>query len=119
MNYLSRQKKFRQTLDKEKLDGFVVTHSANLRYLCGYTGSNGLLLFLAGRRIFFTDGRYTQQARDEVHGARVVIAKGALLTDAAKILGKLPAASLGFEADHTSVAAAAPLRKLVHRGIRW
>ena len=119
MNFLSRQKKFQQTLEVQKLDGFIVTHPANLRYLCGYTGSNGLLLFLAGRRIFFTDGRYTQQARDEVHGARIVIAKGALLTDAGKIIGNLPSASIGFEADHTSVAAAAPLRKLVHHGVRW
>ncbi len=119
MNHLSRQKKFQQTLESQKLDGFVVTHPANLRYLCGYTGSNGLLLFLAGRRVFFTDGRYTEQAHEEVHGARIVIAKGALLADAGKIIGKLTSASIGFEADHTSVAAAEPLRKLVHRGIRW
>ena len=44
MDYRSRQKKFQQTLDGHNLDGFVVTHPANLRYLCGYTGSNGLLL---------------------------------------------------------------------------
>ena len=119
MNHLSRQKKFQQTIESQKLDGFVVTHPANLRYLCGYTGSNGLLLFLAGRRVFFTDGRYTEQAHEEVHGARIVIAKGALLADAGKIIGKLTSASIGFEADHTSVAAAEPLRKLVHRGIRW
>ena len=60
-------------------------HPANLRYLCGYSGSNGLLLFLDGRRVFFTDGRYTQQAREEVRGARVVIAKGPLLDVAASI----------------------------------
>ncbi len=119
MNYLSRQKKFQQTLDGRKLDGFVVTHPANLRYLCGYTGSNGLLLFLAGRRVFFTDGRYTEQAHEEVQGARVVIAKGALFVDAGKIIGKLPSAAIGFESDHISVAAAAPMHKLVPRGIRW
>ena len=48
MDYAGRQKKFQQTLIDQELDGFVVTHAANLRYLCGYTGSNGLLLFLAG-----------------------------------------------------------------------
>ena len=70
MDYLSRLKKFERTCE-QNLDGFAVTHPANLRYLCGYTGSNGLLLFLAGRRVFFTDGRYTQQAREEVQGARL------------------------------------------------
>ncbi len=69
MDYSARQKKFQQTLVDERLDGFVVTHPANLRYLCGYTGSNGLLLFLNGRKTFFTDGRYTLQAREEVKGA--------------------------------------------------
>ncbi|HLI63864.1 MAG TPA: aminopeptidase P family N-terminal domain-containing protein, partial [Terriglobales bacterium] len=76
MEHQSRQKGFEQMLESERLDGFLVAHPANLRYLCGYTGSNGLLLFLDGRRTFFTDGRYTQQAREEVAGARVRIANG-------------------------------------------
>ncbi len=61
MDHLSRQKTFQKTIEGEELDGFVVTHPANLRYLCGYSGSNGLLLFLDGRRVFFTDGRYTSR----------------------------------------------------------
>ena len=84
MNHLSRQKAFQKTVEAEGLDGCVVTHPANLRYLCGYSGSNGLLLFLDGRRVFFTDGRYTQQAREEVRGVRVVIAKGPLLDSGGK-----------------------------------
>ena len=50
MDYRSRLNKFHQTLTGEDLDGFVVTHPANLRYLCGYTGSNGLLLFSPRQR---------------------------------------------------------------------
>ena len=89
MNLLARQKRFEQTLIEEDLDGFLVTYPANLHYLCGYTGSNGLLLFANGRRVFYTDGRYAEQAREEVKGARVVIAKGTLIAEAAKLLGKL------------------------------
>jgi Xaa-Pro aminopeptidase len=119
MDYAGRQKQFQQTLIDQELDGFVVTHPANLRYLCGYSGSNGLLLFLAGRRVFFTDGRYTQQAREEVKGARAVIARGPLLTDAAKIVGKMNSAAIGFESDRTTVATAAQMKELVHRRIEW
>ncbi len=135
MDYRSRQKRFQHTLDGQHLDGFVVTHPANLRYLCGYTGSNGLLLFLpglsgakaatsahsrfAGRLTFFTDGRYTEQAREEVAGARVVISKGPLLHDAVRLIGQLTSATIGFEADYTTVATAELLRKLAHRRIRW
>ena len=119
MDYARRQKTFQQTLVDEELDGFVVTHAANLRYLCGYTGSNGLLLFLAGRRVFFTDGRYTEQAREEVQGARVVIAKGPLMLEAAKVIGKLSSAAIGFEADVTTVATLAQMKLLVAKGVRW
>ncbi len=119
MDYRSRQKTFQRTLESYDLDGFVITHPANLRYLCGYTGSNGLLLFLGTRSIFFTDGRYTEQAYTEVEGPRVVIAKGPLLDAAAKIIERLLRATIGFEADYTSVAAAEELRKLLHRGVKW
>ena len=119
MDYARRQKTFQQKIVDEELDGFVVTHAANLRYLCGYTGSNGLLLFLAGRRVFFTDGRYTEQAREEVKGARVVIAKGPLMLDAAKVLGELSSAAVGFEADLTTVATAKQMKDSVHRRIAW
>ena len=97
----------------------MVTHPANLRYLCGYTGSNGLLLFLDGRKTFFTDGRYTIQAREEVKGARIVISKGALIKDAAAMMGKLRSAAIGFEADLTTVAAAEQMRELTPKRIRW
>ncbi len=119
MNHALRLKTFAETVSAAHLDGFVVTHPANLRYLCGYTGSNGLLLFLGGRRVFFTDGRYTEQAREEVQGAGIVIAKGPLVEAAAKRIDKMKSAAIGFEADHTSVVAAAELRKAVHKKISW
>ena len=118
MDHRYRQNQFQQTLADDELDGFVVTHPANLRYLCGYTGSNGLLLFFGGSRIFFTDGRYTQQAREEVQDARIVITKGPLLNEAAKQFGRLRSA-IGFEADHTTVTVAADMRKLVRKKTAW
>ena len=69
--------------------------------------------------MFFTDGRYTQQAREEVKDARVVIARGPLLSEAAKLLNKLSSAAIGFEADLTTVAMAAQMKQLVHRRIEW
>jgi len=119
MDYVGRQKRFQQTLTEQKLNGFVVTHAANLRYLCGYTGSNGLLLFLDGRRTFFTDGRYSEQAHDEVKGARVVIPRGSLMAAAANLLEKAGSATVGFEADLTTVSAAKQMKKLAPKRVRW
>lgn len=119
MDHLSRQKTFQQALDAERLDGFLIIDPPNLRYLCGYTGSNGLLLFVDGRRVFFTDGRYTAQAREEVRGARVVIAKGPLLNAAVQFMGDKKSVIIGFEADRTTVAAAAEMRRLGHKKTAW
>jgi Xaa-Pro aminopeptidase len=119
MDYRSRQKRLQQIVAGKGLDGFIVTHPPNLRYLCGYTGSNGILLFTGGKRFFFTDGRYTEQAREEVEGTRIVIAKGPLLNDAVKFFAGLGTAVIGFEAEHTTIAAAEGMRKLAPKGLRW
>ena len=119
MNYRSRQKKFRQTLLEQGLDGFVVAHPPNLHYLCGYTGSNGLLLFSGDGPSFFTDGRYTQQAREEVEDARIVMAKGPLLQQALQHVGQRKTVAIGFEADQVTVAAAIEMRKLAGKKVLW
>jgi Xaa-Pro aminopeptidase len=42
----------------------------NVRYLCGYTGSNGLMLVARGDCWFYTDFRYAEQIKTEVKGCR-------------------------------------------------
>jgi len=50
--------------------------SSSIRYLTGFTGSNATL-FVTGREAFLlTDGRYTNQAMEEVKGAVVIISGG-------------------------------------------
>lgn len=45
----------------------LVTHPADLFYLSGFTGSMGfMLLFPSGTPVFFCDGRYTTQAKEEL-----------------------------------------------------
>ena len=63
----------------EKLDAFLVTGAANVRYASGFTGSNGFVLFLRDAAIFFTDPRYTIQAAQQVPFQVVVVPKGGLL----------------------------------------
>ena len=60
-------------------DAFLVSHLPNIRYLCGFSGSAGMLLVEPSSATLFTDSRYTFQAREEVSGARVQIAKAGLL----------------------------------------
>lgn len=53
------------------VDALVVHAPADLRWACGFTGSNGLLVWGRQERRFVTDGRYATQAASEVRGARV------------------------------------------------
>lgn len=68
------------------VDALLVTHLPNIHYLCGFTGSAGMLLVDSSSAILFTDSRYTFQARQEVSSARVRICKHGLLRAAAKVL---------------------------------
>ena len=40
----SRLRRVRDRLHDERLDGLLVSHLPNIRYLSGFTGSSGLLL---------------------------------------------------------------------------
>ncbi len=121
MNYLRRQKAIEKEISRRRWDAMLVTHPANLRYLCGFTGSAGaLLLFTAGTRrpAFFTDGRYTEQARQEVQRARVTISRQAPAGFAARHAARLKLRNLGVEAEHTSLAASTALRQALGGGPR-
>jgi Xaa-Pro aminopeptidase len=89
------------------IDALLVTHLPNVRYLCGFTGSAGILVVMPRSAVFLTDGRYDEQAHSQVKTARVSIARGPALLAAAKVGGR--SASVGIEAEHLSVAS----RKLI------
>jgi Xaa-Pro aminopeptidase len=69
-------------------DGLLVTTLVNVRYLTGFTGSNGALLLAAdGSGTFLTDGRYRDQALDEVPGLDHVITRDLLGEAAGRMSG--------------------------------
>jgi len=86
----------RALLSARALHGVLVTDMTNVRYLCGFTGTNGLLVVAEEHAFFITDSRYTTQAASEVHGARVVQAND-LDAKAAALLEGVHAAYVGFE----------------------
>ena len=53
-------------LPEAGIDVLLVTDLVNVRYLTGYSGSNGLALVGRQLRAFITDFRYVEQAADEV-----------------------------------------------------
>ena len=58
-----RIKKLQALIRKEKLSGLLVSNSYNVRYLCGFVGTNGKLLVTPTRHVLITDARYFETAR--------------------------------------------------------
>jgi len=89
------------------VDAVLVSHMENVRYLTGFSGSNGLILLTrGGDAVFFTDGRYALQATREVPGwERIVMPQGSSLAKAAvEEIAKRDIATVGFESAHLTVA---------------
>ncbi len=108
MDFQARQKKLREHLATTRFDAFLISHLPNVRYLCGFTGSAGLLLVEGAEAIFFTDVRYDTQAHEEVRGAEVVVTKKSALDAAAEWVSVKRAKArqwvIGVEASHITVA---------------
>lgn len=66
-----RQKAFNLLLDLD-LDVLILCQPENIRYLCGFTGSDGVLLITPDRLVFLTDSRYTTQSNEEVSADCVI-----------------------------------------------
>jgi len=122
MDHTGRLRRLRKNLPAE-IGALLITHLPNVRYLCGFTGSSAALIVTASKSFLFTDGRYTEQARSEVQGARVVISgKGALVAAGEWIASHRKdlarSAAVGIESEHLTVSARAQLQKLMPEGLR-
>jgi Xaa-Pro aminopeptidase len=63
-----RGERLEALLGEAELDRFLVTELTNVRYLTGFTGTNGACVCGPGVRFFLTDFRYTERAAAEVEG---------------------------------------------------
>lgn len=103
MNHAGRFRKLRRALQKHQLEAMWITHLPDVRYLSGFSGSSAVLVVTRQKAALFTDGRYTEQAKQEVRGATVVIAEKSTMKEAAAWVSE-EVESAGFDPAHTSVA---------------
>ena len=61
-----RAERLVQLVAVRELDQLFVSDLVNVRYLTGFTGTNGACLVSRDERVFFTDFRYTERAESEV-----------------------------------------------------
>jgi Xaa-Pro aminopeptidase len=101
---LERQEAARAALMQEGIDGLLVTHLPNIRYLTGFTGSAALLLLRSDATILITDFRYAVQAPAEAGLAALVeIDQKSVWERLGRLLSSHPLSALGIEAHALTV----------------
>ena len=95
--------KVRQEISLKNLDGIYVNNITNVRYLTGFSGSAGSLLILENDSHFFTDGRYTEQVKEQVKNSTIHIVGGTHIEGIDKNNLLKSGMKIGFESDHTTV----------------
>ncbi|HET7455092.1 MAG TPA: Xaa-Pro peptidase family protein [Solirubrobacterales bacterium] len=108
-----RGDRLEQALGERELDRMLVLNLLNIRYLTGFTGTNGACVCGPGVRLFFTDFRYTERAEAEVEGWEIhTIADDWLGGIAEHLQGRV-----GFEDDHMSVRLLEKLKEKLPDGV--
>jgi len=101
-------------LRERDLDALLVTSLVDVRWLTGFTGTNGACVVTPDARLFLTDFRYVEQAAEQVEGFETVQAGRDLLGELAK---RLPRGRAGFDDGQVSVKAHRHLSEKVGMGV--
>jgi Xaa-Pro aminopeptidase len=117
-NYATRMRHLRVAMATRRIPALLVTHLPDVRYLCGFTGSNAALAITARQALLVTDGRYTAQAAAEVKATEVRIAKGQALAEACRWLAGARVRHAYYDADTTTMSALGAMQDAVKGDVR-
>ena len=106
-------------ITEKRLSGVLSMNPASWYYLTGFTGDAGALLVSTKESVLVTDGRFTQQAKEEAFGVRVVKQEGSLMATMGSLLRRRSQTRVGFDAGQLTVAQFRVLRKAAASRIRW
>ncbi|HEX5983593.1 MAG TPA: Xaa-Pro peptidase family protein [Solirubrobacterales bacterium] len=100
-------------LGERELDRMLITDLTNVRYLTGFTGTNGACVCGPGVRLFLTDFRYTERAAAEVEGWETLTIEADWLGGIAERLQ----GRVGFEDHQMSVRLLEKLKEKLPAGV--
>lgn len=94
----------REKLDVLGAEGILVTNLDNVRYLSGFTGTAGIILVTGHGAFFFTDSRYTTQAKGQVGELFEILEHRKILERAIELIPSKGIGKLGFESPSLTYA---------------
>lgn len=108
----------RQLLKEQQLDALIFFGLPNIRYLCGFTGTDGVLFITAEETVFLTDSRYQTQANVQVVADKIICYQNKF-SGLADLLSQTTSRRVGFDAEALTVAVYEELRQQGHKGMEW
>jgi Xaa-Pro aminopeptidase len=118
MSIPDRAPRLRERIAEAGCEALLVTRMANIRYLTGFTGSAGVLVVQPDELVLVTDGRYRDQAEDQLAAAGVEAEVRMAGTNAQSVLSCALSSvqRLGLEATDVTWAAQ---RRYAEEGFPW
>ncbi len=102
------------SLESKGIDGLLITYIPNVRYITRFRGSSGCVLLTKNKKVFCTDPRYEEQAKQEIKGFDFLIEKEGRPREIIERARALGIKTLGFE----STASYMFYRSLLRKGIK-
>ena len=106
----------RRMLPEWEVEGALISSVGNRRWLSGFTGSNAQLLITAEKALLATDFRYWEQATLQAP-AFTLFKHQRRQQDTIDFIRAAGISRIGIEAEHTTLADMARLRKV--EGVHW
>jgi len=94
---MNRTKAIADSLESKGIEGFLISNITNVRYVTGFSGSSGCLLITKKDKVFCTDCRYEEQAKQEIKDFDIFIEKEERLKEIVERAKSLGVRTLGFE----------------------
>jgi len=111
----NRRSHLNRFFEEHALKAILFTDLRNIRFLCGFTGTEGALLISPDNAWFLCDSRYTAQAAEEIHGAEVRECGTVRIETIAALADEFGLDRIGFEAAHTTVSSFRRLSENLNR----
>jgi Xaa-Pro aminopeptidase len=116
--FAKRRRALLSQLAWARLGSLLISHPPSWYYLTGFTGESGALVVSRRGVVLITDGRFTQQAREETGGVRVVPQEGSLVASVGQFL-RGAGGRVGFDVSRVTVGQMKALRRAGGSRVRW
>ena len=119
-DFVGRRQRLWHTVQRDGLDGLLVTNPVNVSYLTGFSGESSYLALSAARALLISDGRFPEQIAEECPGleAHIRPPTQAMAEVTGAILQGLGVHAVGYESAHLTVADFQGLGEQA-KGITW